>query len=77
MCAVSQTESDGDCLSRTRHRGRYSPAYGPRHNMAGLHSHWVIMTDGLLPWKRDLSELRGRLGGIVYLTFCYGLLTDY
>jgi len=45
--------------------------------MAGLHSHWVITTDGALPWKRDLSELRGRLGGIVYLTFCYGLLTDY
>jgi hypothetical protein len=29
-----------------------------------------------LPWKRELTELQGRLGGIVYLTFCYGLLTD-
>jgi len=38
MCAVSPTESDGDCLSDTRHRGRYSTATWLATKRQGLQS---------------------------------------
>jgi hypothetical protein len=80
MCGrFALLKSDGDLLATdSASRSMLSPPTGPRSNIARLQSHFVITTDGSLPWHARPCGTGWRLSGTVCWTFRDFLLTaDY